>query len=69
MYWLPILEKNSQSLVYFEQTVERDEDGNETVTSKKETPIKLKGKKRRSKKPEEVEEIIKERKGKTKWTG
>ena len=24
MYWLPILEKNSQSLVYFEQTVERD---------------------------------------------
>lgn len=24
MYWLPILEKNGQSLVYFEQTVERD---------------------------------------------
>ena len=46
--------------IIIEQTVERDEDGNETVTSKKETPIKLKGKKRRSKKPEEVEEIIEE---------
>jgi len=46
--------------IIIEQTVERDEDGNETVTSKKEIPVKLKGKKRRSKKPEEVVEIIEE---------
>ena len=26
MYWLPILERNGQSLVYFEQTEERNED-------------------------------------------
>ena len=26
MYWLPILERNEQSLVYFEQTEERNED-------------------------------------------
>ncbi len=25
MYWLPILEKNGHSLVYFEQTKERDQ--------------------------------------------
>jgi hypothetical protein len=40
MYWLPILERNGQSLVYFEQTEERNEDAPLVFSTEPDTLIR-----------------------------